>query len=309
MRIVVYSLHVRCLENAGMCVLGQAPCVSDRRKSLKKILCLYIFAAALLCAACNKRNERIFYDLDLEDTSLAEVLVRSKLIVGVDTDFAPLSSFSPKGDIIGYDVDVLTAVADYLDIDVEFVDIDWDDRFEILNSGRVDCLASGLLFDEASEKMCEVTGPYIRNALVAVVLKIKQYRVFNDLKGKILGVRTGSKAMEFVNKTPSFQRLFGSIKMCRTRYDGIRDLKIGAVDAFITDLLIVPQLIKGEAGIYTILREGLSSDICVFGFKKGRLSLKNAVNAALAELEENGTIGKISKKWFNTNVSIIGSDL
>lgn len=275
---------------------------------MKKIFFLFILITAFLFLACGEQSDRIFYNLDAEDTSLAEVLVRSKLVVGVDADFAPLSYFNPKGDIVGYDVDILTAVADYLDIDIEFVNIERQNRFNILNSGGVDCLASGMLLDEETEEYCEVTGPYLRNAMVAVVLQMKHFNGLNDLKDKIVGVRAKSKEMDFINRTPSLQKNFKSITLCQTRVDGLRDLKIGLIDAFITDVLVVPQLIKGEAGIYTILRDGLFAEICVFGFKKGNVSLKNAVNFALLELERRGSIEKISKKWFNTNVSIIGSN-
>ncbi len=267
------------------------------------LLILLIFIC--LFVSCKKKESSINYKFTDKDTSLAEILVKSKLVVGVIPDFPPLCFYDDNQNIVGFDIDLLTAVTEYLDIDIEFVPVDLNSQWKLLNEDKIDCIAGGFNYDEGLINSCEMTIPYIKNALVALVLKENGYKKLTDLSRKPVGVRKNSKAIRFIYFHPSLITTFGYINTYDTRQEGITGLNKKEIDAFITDIIIASEYITQEKGLYSVLEEGLESIFCCYALKKGNKSLKIVIEDVLVQLEKTGVVEGISKKWFNQNLSII----
>ena len=103
-----------------------------------------------------------------EDSDVAYIQDKGSLIVGI-TDFEPMDYKDENGDWIGFDADMAGVVAEKLGVDVEFVEIDWDNKIMELDSKNIDVVWNGMtLTDEVTNSM-ECTNAYCNNAQVVVV--------------------------------------------------------------------------------------------------------------------------------------------
>lgn len=103
-----------------------------------------------------------------EDSDVAYIQDKGTFIVGI-TDFAPMDYKDESGEWIGFDADMARKVAEKLGVEVQFVEIDWDNKIMELNSNNIDAVWNGMtLTDEVTESM-ECTAPYCNNAQVVVV--------------------------------------------------------------------------------------------------------------------------------------------
>ena len=102
------------------------------------------------------------------DSDVAYIQEKGTLVVGI-TDFAPMDYKDESGQWIGFDADMARKVAEKLGVEVQFVEIDWDNKIMELNSKNIDVVWNGMtLTTEVTEAM-ECTNAYCNNAQVIVV--------------------------------------------------------------------------------------------------------------------------------------------
>ena len=103
-----------------------------------------------------------------EDSDVAYIQDKGSLIVGM-TDFEPMDYKGDNGEWIGFDADMAKLVAEKLGVEVQFVEIDWDNKIMELDSKNIDVVWNGMtLTDEVTSSM-ECTNAYCNNAQVVVV--------------------------------------------------------------------------------------------------------------------------------------------
>ncbi len=269
----------------------------------RKRFFLLLICISVLFISCQKEEKA---KKETGDISLASVLVKAKFVVGVDISHPPLSFIDENGELVGFDIDVLTAVADSLDIDIEFVPIKWIEKHSLLQRNKIDCVASGFSLTEERKLDYEMTSPYFKNAQIILVLKEKGYKDIDDLKGKIIAGQSNTVGIEVLKKSDRFQNIFKEIKEYPSTMSGVSDVKNRGVDAAITDISTITKILNDNPGVFKIIEEAIASDYYVYAFKKGAYSLKDEVESVLIELGELGTLEKISRKWFGADVVIIG---
>ena len=103
-----------------------------------------------------------------DDSDVAYIQGKGNLIVGI-TDFEPMDYKDDNGEWIGFDADMAKLVAEKLGVEVQFVEIDWDNKIMELDSKNIDAVWNGMtLTDEVTSSM-ECTNAYCNNAQVVVV--------------------------------------------------------------------------------------------------------------------------------------------
>ena len=123
-----------------------------------------------------------------------------KFIVGY-TIFAPIA-FEKDGELIGFDIELAKAVADYLEIGVEFQVIEWATKEAKLEAKTIDCIWNGMTITEERQQMMEVSIPYMNNKQVAIIRRAdaELYKTTNDMANAIIGAEDGSAGMSCVVK-------------------------------------------------------------------------------------------------------------
>lgn len=103
-----------------------------------------------------------------EDSDVAYIQDKGTLIVGI-TDFAPMDYKDGSGEWIGFDADMARIVGEKLGVEVQFVEIDWDNKIMELDSKNIDVVWNGMTLTAETTSAMECTNPYCNNAQVIVI--------------------------------------------------------------------------------------------------------------------------------------------
>ena len=242
-----------------------------------------------------------------DDISLAEVLVKSKLVVGVVTHNPPMCFYDNKQELVGFDIDVFKEIADIMNIEVEFRSIVPSEMNELINTGTIDCIASGLSYSDERDKTYELTQAYLRNAVVILTLRSKNINTIKDLKGRKIGGQKDSLGAYLIKNSPEIMSQIHSLNDSYSNIPQILgDLKAFGVDACVGDILTMTEYLNKEPDVYSLVEEAIALDSYVYAFKKGNKALKAEIERVLYILEKKGVLEKISRKWFGINMVILG---
>ena len=219
------------------------------------------------------------------DSDLAYVQDKGVLVVGI-TDFEPMDYKDADGNWIGFDADIAAAFAESLGVDVEFVEIDWDNKILELNSKTIDCVWNGMtLTDEVTSAM-ECSNAYCNNAQVVIVPadKADQYQTAEACADLAFAVEAGSAGEAEIsalgyNYTP-----------VKAQSDALMEVAAGTSDAAVIDSLMAAAMV-GEGTSYADLTYtvGLNSEEYGVGFRKGS-DLAAALNDFFAAAYADGSM-------------------
>ena len=151
-----------------------------------------------------------------------------------------------------------------------------------------------------------ISIPYMKNEMVVTVLKDSPYKTLSDLAGKRLGLQTGSTAEDALNAAADFKASLGEVCYFEENATALMDLSNGGVDAVLVDFVVADYYITAMDADYVLLDETLAGEEYGIGFRKGDIALTEAVNAALTELAQDGTLAEIASKWFSQDMTIVG---
>lgn len=219
------------------------------------------------------------------DSDMAYVQDKGTLVVGI-TDFEPMDYKNTDGEWIGFDADMAKAFGESLGVDVEFVEIDWDNKIMELDGKTIDCVWNGMtLTDEVLSSM-ECSNAYCNNAQVVIVPadKADQYQDTDSLKDLTFAVEAGSAGEEQVSA------LGLDFTQVKAQSDALMEVAAGTSDAAVIDSLMAAAMVGEGTGYadltYTI---GLNSEEYGVGFRKGS-DLAAALNDFFAASYADGSM-------------------
>ena len=226
------------------------------------------------------------------DSDLEYVKSQGKLVVGI-TDFAPMDYKDKDGKWIGFDADNATAFAKSLGVDVEFIEVDWDNKIMELDSKSIDCVWNGMTLTDEVKNSMETSKPYCENAQVVVVkaADADKYKDTDSLKDLKFAAEAGSAGAAEVKK------LGLECTELTTQADALMEVQAGTSDACVIDLLMAGAMI-GEGTSYTDLTYTvkLNSEEYGVGFRKGS-DLAAALNDFFAASYTDGSLKKTAETY------------
>ncbi|MGN8969081.1 transporter substrate-binding domain-containing protein [Intestinimonas sp. HCP28S3_D6] len=219
------------------------------------------------------------------ESDLAYVQDKGTLVVGM-TDFAPMDYKDENGEWIGFDADMAKAFAESLGVDVEFLEINWDNKLMELDTKGIDAIWNGMTINDEVEAGASVSEPYCRNGQVVVVPvdKAEDYQTVESLSGLNFAVENGSAGAE------QLDALGLSYVAKSTQADALLEVASGASDACVIDLLMAGAMI-GEGTSYPDLTYTVQLNDEEYGvaFRKGS-DLVDAFNEFWASAYADGTV-------------------
>lgn len=241
-------------------------------------------------------------DAPVSDGSLQKILNSGRLVLGVDANFPPMSFVEEDEDIVGFDVDMFREVCKRLGVELIRRSIDWDDKEEELNGGTIDCIGSMSVTPESAREM-NLSEPYIKETLTFVVPGNSSVRWLRDLKGRKIGVQAGSTTQEALEKLDIYKDI--TPVLFDDNLTILRQLKTGDLDAGLVDSVAAYYFIYSSSERYFFLPENLGEEKFAIGFRKNDKELRNRVQEILSEMKADGSLGKISKKCFGSDITIV----
>lgn len=234
------------------------------------------------------------------DTSLTEVVERGSIIVATEGTYRPFSFHEDgTGDLTGYDVEIITAVADELGVEVQFEETQWDAIFAGLDAGRFDLIANQVSITPDREESYTFSDPYtISTGVVVVPDDNTDITSFADLSGKRTAQSLTSNWRDLAEESGA------QIEAVEGWAQAATLVQQGRVDATINDKLtfLDYQQQQGDTGL-KIAAETEDTSRSAFALAQGDEALADAIDEALATLAEDGTLTEISEKYFGADVS------
>ena len=245
------------------------------------------------------------------DSSLARVIVKKELVVGVDPSIPPLSFYSSTGAIAGYEADIAQTIADKLGVKLRLVPITTiADRIAELENRRINYIASGFINNEANAERFSLSIPYLRDSLVVVVLQnmdgTAKFNQFSDLRNKRIGILSDEDMFEVVMKSPLYINNGRRPYRYPRQENMLLALDYDQLDAVVMNLLTYYSKITIEKKSYRVIGDPINISTYSYAFRKEDKELATAVNAFLEDMARDGTLREISGKWFGADVSTVG---
>lgn len=219
-----------------------------------------------------------------------------KLIVGVDDSFAPMGFRDENNEIVGFDIDLANAVGEKMGLEVVIQPIDWSAKILELQGGKVDVLWNGFTITEERKQEVAFTDPYLANNQVIITTVDSDITDRNGLEGKEVGIQAESSAIDALQQDPVAEKI-ANLHEYADNALAISDLKIGRVDAVVTDEVLANYYASQDRSL-KVLSDSFMEEEYGVGVKKENTALLEALQKALDEVISDGTGTEISNKWF-----------
>ncbi len=276
----------------------------NKRISFLLILVLIIGVFAVGCGSATDDGDSSADTATNADTSLTDLQDKGTLVVGIDDQFPPMGFVGEDGELTGFDVELSKLVAEKLGVTAEIQPINWDAKEMELNSGNIDVIWNGYTITADRIKEVEFTKPYLNNEQVLVVAQDSPYQTKADLEGKNVGAQVESAGLEALNADPVLSTSVASIPEFDDYLMALMDLGTSRLDAVAIDKILINYTIAQNPGKYRVLDESLSDEYYGIGCAQGAVALREAIDKALDELYEDGSIDALSTEWFGENIVI-----
>ncbi len=220
------------------------------------------------------------------------------LLVGTEATYPPFEMTNDTGEIVGFDIDLIKAIAADQGLLLEFRDMDFDSLVPAVQGGNIDIAASGMSITPLRLQQVAFTDPYIEAGLVvAVGPDSMDVGGVDDLKGLRIAVQQGTTGAAKTEELLAAKRV-GSVKYFPNVSVAMMELLNGGVDAVINDKPVTEAFVAKHPDKIKIVGDTLASDAYGFALAKGREDLLAKLNAGLAKVKANGSWDQIAAKYF-----------
>ena len=213
------------------------------------------------------------------------------LTVGSDIPYPPFEQ-GKEGNYTGFDVELLEAVGEAIEREVEFQDTSFDTIFLDLARGNFDVVASAATITDEREKTVDFTNPYYISEQAILVKEGSDIDSVEKLAGTTVGVQQGTTGQEFVEEEADAE-----VRQYPQGPDAVNALKTGTVDAVVIDIPVAENAVTATEGLEVSAAIPTEEEYG-FAVAQGESELLEELNEGLKEVIDDGTYATIYKKWF-----------
>lgn len=233
------------------------------------------------------------------NTGLADLQKAGVLKIATEGTYAPFTYHDPQtNELVGYDVEVITAVAEKLGVKAEFSETKWDSIFAGLDAKRYDLIANQVTPNAEREARYDITDPYtVTFPVVFVKADNTSITSLADLKGK--------RAAQSVSNWAEIAKSAGAeIAPVDGFTESVAAVRDNRVDLSVNDQLALLEYFTTTKDTSIKIAVELTDQKLVQAFALRKNSgLVEPINTALAELSADGTLAKLGEKYFGQDVS------
>ena len=228
------------------------------------------------------------------DTASAELTTvePGKLIMSTNAAFPPYEMTTDSGEFEGIDVETAQAIADKLGLELQIDDMDFDAALLAVQQGKSDMVMAGVTVTDERQNVMDFTDSYATGIQSIIVKEDSDIASVDDLAGKKIGTQRGTTGYLYCSDD------FGDENV--VAYDNgltaVQMLNNGQVDCVVIDNAPAKEFVAANPGL-KLLDTAYVEENYAIGVGKGNTELKDAINAALEELEADGTLQAIVDKY------------
>ena len=215
------------------------------------------------------------------------------MVIGI-TDYAPMDYKDENNEWTGFDAEFARLFAEELGVEVEFVEIDWKNKFNELNAKEIDVIWNGMTITDEVKNNTNCSKAYVKNAQVLVMAadKVDDYTTIDSIKSLTIAVEQGSAGEEALVDND-----INEYVSVDTQAKALLEVKAGTVDACVIDLTMANTM-TGEGTEYANLARGLSltEEEYGIGFRKDS-DMTEKMNEIIDKFMEDGTLEALAEKY------------
>ncbi|MTJ83829.1 MAG: cystine ABC transporter substrate-binding protein [Telmatospirillum sp.] len=232
---------------------------------------------------------------------LSRIKENGVLRVGLEGTYPPFNYQNEKGELVGFEIDVANALAARLGVRAGFQPTKWDGILAALEADRFDVVINQVTVTPERQQKYAFSKPYTISGLQIITRRGDETRITRpqDLAGHKVGVVLGTNYEQWLKaNVPA-----ADIRTYDDDASRNQDLLAGRVDAVLNDRLIVANLVRQYDGRIVAAGEPFARQEQAIALRRDQDALRGAIDRALEELRADGTLARLSEKWFASDVT------
>ena len=257
---------------------------------MKKVAALFMAAVMALgltgCAGGNKTDWDYIQD-------------KGTLVAGI-TYYEPMNYLDENGELTGFETEFTKEVCKKLGVKAEFQVIDWNQKITELQSKTIDVIWNGMTVKEEFKEQINFSTPYIRNKQVVVIKtdNAEKYADLASITGVTIAAENGSAGQTAIETNETLKT--NEYVPCSAQKDVLMEIKAGTTEIGVIDYVMAKASI-GEGTDYADLMIVESIELTpeeyAIGIRLEDKVLQEKINAAIAEMVEDGTLKALAEKY------------
>jgi ABC-type amino acid transport substrate-binding protein len=231
--------------------------------------------------------------------TIEEIKVRGKLVAGVKFDTPPFGFLDENNQPVGFDLDLVTKIAEHIGVPVEFVSVTSPTRIPMLVGGNVDLVAASMTHTKERDRTIDFSITYYTGAQALLVPADSDIKGLENLAGRRVSVQQGTT----LERNLAAAAPEAEIVAFRDYNSAWLALAQGRADA-LTGSVTILQGFAQENPNFTILPDRFSVEPFGMGVRQGDSSLRDEINFALQDLWTSGAYHDIYQKWFEADPEV-----
>jgi ABC-type amino acid transport substrate-binding protein len=219
------------------------------------------------------------------------------MLVGAQDDFPPMGFIDTSGQWVGFDLDLVNAMAETWGIQVQFVKVSSDQRIPVLVAGEVDLVASGMTHTRQRDTQIDFSQNYFLDGQSLLVRTGSDISGPLDLNNKRVGAIQGTTGFDNITALQENKGLQFKVVSFTDNLAAVDALKNDSIDAFTTDRVALSQFSQQHPGL-AVVGEPFSHEPYGLGLPTGDSQFRFLVNTTLQLLKEDGRYDAIYQRWF-----------
>ena len=229
-----------------------------------------------------------------EETPAAEgglTIVEGKLTMSTNAQFPPYEMTTDDGGFEGIDVEIATAIAEKLGLELDILDMDFDSALLAVQQGKSDIVMAGVTVNEDRLLVMDFSTSYATGVQVVIVKEGSGVTIDNMGEG-LIGTQRGTTGNIYCTDDYGEDHVMAY----DDGFTAVQALMNGQVDCVVIDNAPAQEFVKNNAGLEILDTEYANEDYAI-GVNKGNTELLDAINGALEELIADGTVQSIVDKY------------
>lgn len=218
-------------------------------------------------------------------------IVEGKLTMSTNAQFPPYEMTTDDGGFEGIDVEIATAIAEKLGLELDILDMDFDSALLAVQQGKSDIVMASVTVNEDRLLVMDFTDSYATGVQVVIVKEGSDVTMDNMGEG-LIGTQRGTTGNLYCTDDYGEEHVVAY----DDGFTAVQALMNGQVDCVVIDNAPAQEFVKNNAGL-TILDTEYAVEDYAIGLNKGNTALLDAINGALAELISDGTVQSIVDKY------------
>jgi polar amino acid transport system substrate-binding protein len=275
------------------------------RLALVYKLIAIIAIGSLVAAACGGDDDSAAGG-EAGDT-LSVILDRGYATYGLEAQYEPFGFRDEENAIVGYDIDLGNAIGEKLGVEMRPTDTGWATVIQTMYDGGFDFILGGMTATAERAERVDFGVAYAEQASAMLVRSDDEIQSQEDLGGRIVAAGEGTPSVGMLEDTAGQYgfEFDGEIQQFADDATAYEALAAGRIDAYATSYVSLVPLLNARPGEFRTVDfrpDGYPDFFAAMAFRQEDDSLREAIDEAILELKEDGTLAELQMKWFGTEM-------